>query len=208
MDQFYSMFVAKFGQPTSREAVPNEVMSKYSGVLPDSLLAFWKEFGWCSFSEGLVWTVNPDRLHGIFADWIAGISELDGSECIAFARSAFGNLYGWWPRTGSVIRVQCTGGFIMMQKNFREQKKDKDRRIQSFFATAYPKDFDIFDMNSTGLFRQAVNSVGPLGRDEVYGFEPLLVLGGEPIVNNIRKLRMDVHLAVMRQFTDPVLSLV
>ncbi|HEY9684840.1 MAG TPA: GAD-like domain-containing protein [Oculatellaceae cyanobacterium] len=208
IDQFYSMFIESFGLPTVGEAVNDQVLSRYVGVLPDSFLAFWKEFGWCAFKGGLLWTVNPDLFRGILSEWLHQVPELRDGEYIVFARSAFGTLYSFSPATGNVLRVQCARGLIMTQRNFHEPKEDKGLSLQTFFASTLPKDCDFVDEQGKGLFRQALNVIGQLDSSEVYGFEPLLVLGGAPSIAAIKKLRMDVHLSILRQFTNPMLSLV
>ena len=80
--------------------------------------------------------------------------------------------------------------------------------MQSFFATASPADFDLLDENETPLFNRALNTLGVLQSNEVYGFEPLLVAGGQPKIENLKRLRMDVHLDILKQFTSPVLRMV
>ncbi|HEY9755423.1 MAG TPA: GAD-like domain-containing protein [Oculatellaceae cyanobacterium] len=208
IDQFYSLFIESFGLPTARESITDVVLSKYAGVLPESFIAFWNEFGWCTFKSGLLWTVNPDIFRGILGAWIDPIEELKHREYVVFARSAFGTLYAWSPITGDVLRVQCARGFIITRRKHFEKKKDKERSLQSFFASADPKDYDFIDEEGHGLFQQAIKGIGPLGSADVYGFEPLLALGGSPSIATVKKLRMDVHLEMLQQCSDPILSIV
>jgi hypothetical protein len=41
--------------------------------------------------------------------------------------------------------------------------------------------------------------------DEVYGFEPAIMLGGKMRLENLAKLKLDVHLTVLRQLASPTL---
>jgi hypothetical protein len=59
------------------------------------------------------------------------------------------------------------------------------------------------DDEGEGLFERALAQLGPLSKDELYGFEPALVLGGPCRIENLRKLRLDVHLSILRQFEAP-----
>ncbi|MEL7614710.1 DUF2169 domain-containing protein [Vreelandella titanicae] len=59
------------------------------------------------------------------------------------------------------------------------------------------------DMSEKPLFTQALKKLGPLRPDEVYGFEPALVAGGEWSVNNLAKLNLDIHLTILRQMAPP-----
>jgi hypothetical protein len=40
---------------------------------------------------------------------------------------------------------------------------------------------------------------GALGQDEVFAFEPSLILGGKAVVHNIVKRNVHVHLALLAQ---------
>ncbi len=44
---------------------------------------------------------------------------------------------------------------------------------------------------------------GSLGENEIFGFEPAIVLGGETKLENIRKLDMHIHLDILRQLSNP-----
>jgi hypothetical protein len=41
--------------------------------------------------------------------------------------------------------------------------------------------------------------------DEVYAFEPAIVLGGKMRLENLAKLKLGVHLTVLRQLASPTL---
>ena len=206
MDKLFPIFLRKFGQPSSIEAVPETAFLKYESIFPDSLLSYWKEYGWCSFADGLIWMVNPEIFDDIISDWVKDIPEFIGHEFHVFARSAFGNLYAWEPKLGFVIRVVCTQGFILTEKIYQRKIEKMNLEIQSFFVAASQKDFDMTDESRSPLFRRAVEKLGALDNTELYGFEPLLILGGRLVLENVKKLRMDVHLEIMRQFTDPKLA--
>ncbi|MNR02129.1 hypothetical protein D3C85_1179700 [compost metagenome] len=39
----------------------------------------------------------------------------------------------------------------------------------------------------------------------MYGFEPALVLGGSATLKNLRRLKLDPHLLILREFDTPTL---
>ncbi|MGC9357443.1 MAG: GAD-like domain-containing protein, partial [Anaerolineae bacterium] len=51
----YPDFLAAHGPPTQVQPVPTEAVEHYRGRLPDDLLTFWQEVGWCAFAGGLLW---------------------------------------------------------------------------------------------------------------------------------------------------------
>lgn len=208
MDDFITLFLDEFGAPSSVSEVPEAVLLKYSQLLPECLLSLWKEYGWASFQKGLFWLTNPDDYAFRVNDWLRDIPELAVGDFYVFARTAFGDLYAFQPEMGRVISIICAHGFVVTKKGSANAGKGREKAMQSFFATAYPADFDFMDEDEQPLFERAFKVCGSLEANELYGFEPLLALGGNADLSNIKKLRLDVHLDIMKQFTAPVLRLV
>ncbi len=52
-------------------------------------------------------------------------------------------------------------------------------------------------------FDRAVNTCGNLLADEMSGFEPALVCSGEITIENVRKLKIQPHLHMLREFATP-----
>lgn len=51
----------------------------------------------------------------------------------------------------------------------------------------------------------ALGNLGPLAPDEMYGFEPALVAGGKMRLENLRKVKLDQHLTILRQLAAPTM---
>ena len=92
-DEDFSYFIKKFGEATFKENVPESSLQKYKGVLPDQLLHYWKVEGWCSYTNGLLWMVNPEDYNDLVDQWLEDTHypKIDKYHC--FARTAFGVLY-------------------------------------------------------------------------------------------------------------------
>ena len=52
MDRFIKIFLddEEFGPPFARKDVPPEKLERFKGKLPDKLLDYWREFGWCGYA--------------------------------------------------------------------------------------------------------------------------------------------------------------
>lgn len=61
------------------------------------------------------------------------------------------------------------------------------------------------DEGGKPLFARARMLLGPLESDEMYGFEPALVAGGRMRLENLRRLKLDQHLSILRQIAAPVM---
>jgi len=204
-DKYFEYFIGKFGEPTSQVPVPAKAIEQWRGRLPEQLLAYWSNEGWCAYANGLLWTVNPDDFEDLVDEWLTDTPLEQADSFHAIARSAFGDLYVCGERSGANVTICCElNAITAFAKSLKPKSDDsRDNSIRSFFASSNKTDFDLKDEHRTPLFDRALAKLGPLQADEVYGFEPALVLGGEKRLENLAKLKLDVHLTVLRQLGSP-----
>ncbi|AZG86987.1 DUF1851 domain-containing protein [Pseudomonas syringae pv. pisi str. PP1] len=201
-DESFEIFVEAMGEPVKVRSALESVIEKYKGVLPDVLLDYWRSEGWCGYADGLFWTVNPDDYKHLLDMWLSGtkFSSIDNYHVIA--RSAFGDLYAWGEKYGRKIVVSCPGNYIVSLADEADVPcDDPDQAIQSFFAMSDPEDYDMEDSDGMPLFERAVQKLGRLSDDEMYGFQPALVLGGSATLQNLVKLDLEVHLTILHQLS-------
>jgi len=96
MDEAFSVFIEEVGEPTHRQEVPASTIERYKGSyrinfcsigwntvppasldhyqgkLPNQLLTYWQDHGWCGYGGGLFWMVNPQEYEDVVAQWLAG----------------------------------------------------------------------------------------------------------------------------------------
>lgn len=203
-DEVMEMFIEEFGEPTHPRPVTAEEVERYRGVLPDLLLEYWQDMGWSGFADGLFWLVNPADYDHLVAMWLEGtpFEALDTYRTIA--RTAFGKLYVWGEKTNRSFTISCpTHAIIALESEVKSNAPDVKSAVESFFVMSDKEGYDLTDMSDKSLFAQALKKLGPLGPDEVYGFEPALIAGGEWSVNNLAKLNLDIHLTILRQMAPP-----
>lgn len=151
--------------------------------------------------------MNPDDYEDIKDAWLeeTPLSTLDTFHVIA--RTAFGKLYLCGERTGASVTIVCHHNEILALKNQLRPKplSDQDFSIKALFGVVEVDRVDYPDINGKLLFDRAVKKYGPLAPDEMYGFEPALVLGGTAKLENLRRLKLDPHLHILRQFDSPTL---
>ncbi|MDR0777426.1 MAG: DUF1851 domain-containing protein [Azonexus sp.] len=192
-----------FGPPMARRDVPPEKINKFRGKLPDKLLEYWQEYGWCGYGKGLLWTVDPDEWEDELDAWIGDTDFMEQDAYYVIARSAFGKLILWGERTGQSLKVVTPYGMIYPAFDEDEfRKRGADRSVQLFFAATSKESYDETDINEKPLFERALKKLGPLEHDTMYGFVPVLALGGEPNLENLQKLDAHVHLDILSQVTE------
>ncbi len=203
-DEVMEIFAENLGEPTHFRPVQADEVERYRGVLPDKLLQYWQEFGWSGFADGLLWLVNPADYDHLVAMWLEDTPFESLDTYRAIARSAFGKLYVWGEKTNRSFTISCpTHAIIALESEVTTTEPSVDIAVEGFFVMASKEDYDLTDMSDKSLFTQALRTLGPLGPDEVYGFEPALIAGGEWSVNNLAKLNLDIHLIILRQMAPP-----
>ncbi|MDC9581623.1 GAD-like domain-containing protein [Xenorhabdus sp. PR6a] len=204
-DEFFECFIDDLGEATQHRPVPSESMDKWLGKVPGQLLYYWKHEGWNSYQNGLFSIVNPDDYEDIVDMWLEDtpFESIDSYHVIA--RSGFGKMFLCGEETGINLSISCIFNKITSDKNdiYKKDRKTLDLDISSFFASKSAKTLDLKGGSKTGIFTKAVEKYGPLGENEIFGFEPAIILGGEIKLENVRKLDMHIHLDILRQFSDP-----
>ena len=206
-DEDFECFIETMGEATSREKVPTATIDAYRGVLPDALLDIWENEGWCGYAKGLLWTVNPSDFDGLLQMWLRGTPFEKADRYHIFARTAFGTLYAWGERYNRRVTIDCAYAHIVARHDrITTPVENPNRMLLGFFGMSEREDYDM-ETESEGewLFDQAVKKLGRLSSGQVYGFEPALAAGGRAQLSNLRRLRMDVHLAILREFAEPTM---
>lgn len=205
MDQFMENFLvfSGFGPTFARRDVPPDKIQKFRGKLPDKLLEYWQEYGWCGYAKGLLWTVDPDEWENELEAWIGNTPFMERDAYYVIARSAFGDLVLWGTNTGQSLKIVPSYGWAFPAFDPEKfKRRGPDRSVQLFFSSTSRETYDPSDLNDKPLFEQALAKLGPLDHDTMYGFVPALALGGEPSVDKLQKLDAHVHLNILAQLTE------
>jgi len=204
-DQDFALFIETFGEASGHAAVPETSFTRWAGILPESLLIYWRRDGWASYGNGRLWTVNPEEYGGLVGAWLAGTPFPLIDTCHVFARSGFGRFYLCGEASGAGLSIDPIRSEVFALQNCLRHKSlgQQDGGIKAFFACAELDDFDLADEAEELLFERALNRCGPLLADKMYGFEPALAYGGEASISNLRRLKLHPHLHMLREFAAP-----
>lgn len=204
-DQYFAFFIENFGEATAHDPVPEASFRRWAGVLPESLLRCWRRDGWANYGNGRLWTVNPEDYEDQVHTWLEETPFPQIDSYHVFARSSFGDIYFCGESSGAGLvlspvwnRILCLQSCLRFKPLVRQ-----DSGIQAFFASARHEDFDLIDQAGEPLFERAMRTCGSLQADEMYGFEPALVCGGQVVIGNLRRLKLHPHLNLLRQFAAP-----
>lgn len=193
MDEDFAGFLNDFGPAFDKRFVPPSSIERYRGKLPDQLLSYWAEHGWCGYANGLFWTVDPQEYDPVLEAWIGDTPFMEQDAYHLIARSAFGELYFWGEKTGDSLGIFAPGSYCIPRKSrFVGEKMDFGMRL--FFGALSRKANDF-----AGMFSPALEKLGRLKHDEMYGFVPALALGGTSTLANLQKVKAVEHLVLLAQ---------
>ena len=196
MDEDFAYFLEKMGPAIDKRPVPPSSIERYRGHLPDQLLAYWEEHGWCGYADGLFWTVNPQEYEPVLEAWIGDTPLMEQDAFYVIARSAFGDIYLFGGNSGRDLHIIAPDSKMMP---LQENTLDLNASVQAFFGTQNRRACDFSDVNGKMLFDPALKKLGRLKCDEMYGFVPALALGGPATIDHLRKLKAVEHLVLLAQ---------
>lgn len=181
----FDEFIKAHGAGDQCQTDTQEAAAAYSGKLPQVLINFWSEYGWCAYLDGLIWFTNP-------ADYEPVVRELfpdSAQETFVFGRTAFGDLLLWRPDGVNYLFV-----------HYRRLMQMADR-IDLYVNVALTDNNYLDEVINRPYCQLAREKLGPLSRDEMYGFEPALALGGGGELDSVAKVRIYEHLSILAQVT-------
>jgi hypothetical protein len=194
MDEDFEYFLEKMGPAFDRQYVPHSTIDRYKGKLPDQLLTYWKEYGWCGYADGLFWTVNPQDYEPVLEAWIGDTPFMGKDSYHIIARGAFGDLYLWGEKTGHTLTISP---LISLAIPHSLPIASMDKQTQWFFGNCGREENDFED-----YFASALKKYGKLTAKEMYGFVPAMAMGGSGEFDQLQKVSAIEHLVFLAQLSD------
>ncbi|MGC6767862.1 T6SS immunity protein Tdi1 domain-containing protein [Enterococcus sp. LJL51] len=180
MNQLFDDFIIE-------QKVNKELIKMYQGRIPEEMLLLWKEYGFGTFLNGFMKSVNPDN----FKELLVEGSQRFHDGIVLFA-TAMGDLIIW---EGSFVRILRfrygkTDTVISGFKFFFEDLSDKDFRAEVLKWSPY---LCAIEMHVKPKF------------DECFGYVPLLGLGGAEHVNNLKVVKLREHLMLITELMGTII---
>lgn len=203
MDEYYKILLNELG-PQDVQTVPtDEDINLFRGRLPEKLLEYWKAYGWGSFHNGLFWLTNPKDYVPVVENWLSHTNIKNPKDFLVIARNAFGKLFLWSKTTGQNVTISPLTSLILTSPPDDDVSAGNDTEpLQFFISEVSPENLDFRDYKKKNLFDRALKKAGPVGADEMYGFEPALSIGGMPKIENLVKVKLIPHLVLLEQLSD------
>ncbi len=160
-----------------------------SGIdFPDEISFLLKEYSENFFLDGFLSLVSPVEYKEILDDIYIPFAEPSG----CFAKDALGNLYVWENNSIKLINIRHGVSEIIGRKPsvfFNLKMTDKDFLVKRLCIDT---------------FYEAREKLGPLAYDECYGYVPILAVGGAESVENMQKVKIKEHIAIISQLAGKI----
>lgn len=179
----------KIHKPSANLTKPTqEILDWYKDKLPVELLEFWKEYGFGNYGNGIIKVVEPSQYMDSFYEWI-------GKEDF------------------TKLPILVTGfGDIFYYRNLTENEEDIclldihnrnisvcDYSLESFFKNYITNPEIAKELLKPQLFDVANKDLGSLTSDEIYFFNPALIMGGSHEAEHLDKGIGSVHQSLLFQ---------
>lgn len=162
--------------------VPEEIIVKYEGKIPEQFVEIWRSYGLGTFQQWYFKVINPD-------DYIEFVREsYFEKNCIPLLITALGDIIVWERE-----KYLCT--IFYRYNDFDCVDTDE---CDFFFDDILDADFQKNDLKMKN-FKEALQMLGSPAYDECYGYFPLLSLGGAEKPENLKKVKLREHLELMYQ---------
>jgi len=208
-DEDFDGFLEDFGPPGNQEPIPESVIEAYKHKLPERLFVYWRALGACSFGDGLFWMTNPDEYQDLLDGWLEGTPYESRTDLSVIARTAFGDLYVWASRKGSVFTIHPSSSLIsrsaLQDDAATLSPEDEQKKMRYFWGFKSLRSVDETDGADKPLFARALKKLGPLKSDEMYGYAQRPSIGGKDSISNIEIAKLYVYHDIAQQMEEPTL---
>lgn len=170
-----------------KDDVPKELIKEYEDKLPGEVIALWKEFGFGTFYDGYLKSINPNDYKELLEK-----SYFLGDVSIPIFATGFGDLITWEnDRYIGIVKYRYGENDVI------------SAGFDYFFDDLTDGELDDEEL-SIKQYKAAIKKLGNLEYDECFGYVPLLALGGKESVNNLKKVKIREHIAMIYEFVGEV----
>jgi hypothetical protein len=196
--------VEKFGRskPLETRHFEKADAGRYSGKVPEGVLEFWGEIGLGLFWDGYFQLCDPATYQPLINAIFEKDEQIRGERTYALGFSAFGEIFAWnddhRDLTIDLVNGQVSCPWLVE----KEEDVDPNIAILTNLLLADGAAFDVVDAKGKGLFKSARSRLGDLKMGQIYGFKPILALGGNRSVDNLAIYDAFAHMSILSQATD------
>ncbi|TDW32880.1 hypothetical protein EV128_106224 [Rhizobium azibense] len=190
--------IEDFGAPQGGEAAPAAEPERYRGRVPDAVIEFWQQNGTGIILDGYFQFCDPDMYAPIMKLVFDGDSEIEAGKTHVLGFGAFGKMIAW-NETHQDMIIDLVKGMVSCPALTSGEKFDENIAVTSQLMTLDQAFLDEYDANAKKLFKSARSRIGKLRVGQIYGFKPILALGGNRSLDSLTIYEALPHMAILAQ---------
>ncbi|WP_204319043.1 T6SS immunity protein Tdi1 domain-containing protein [Pelistega ratti] len=181
--------------------VPENIIDKYKGILPEELIYIWKKMGFGIYENSFLQLINPEDYNFIF-EYVDTILE----PTIPWGITALGDILFWEGNKGWTIAPDEGNRFFLL--NIRSCKRgvigDIDATLNTFIGREFfIKDKDFFNSKA---YLDIKDKLPKLNYGECYGYIPALALGGSKSIKNLKVVDAKAYIHLIGQAVGKIID--
>lgn len=182
--------------------VPEKLIEKYSGVLPDELIEIWKNMGFGIYEDGFIQLVNPDEYDFIF-EYVDKLLE----PSIVYATTALGDVLMWEGNKGWTISPKEGNRNVFINVRHCNSHVIGDMRFILNFVMG--DEHGIIDKGyfASKPYLDIKGKLPPLEYGQCYGYVPAIALGGSKSVKNLKIVDTKTYIDITGQAVGKIIDL-
>lgn len=184
----FDNFIKTFSPGKNCTPLNPDTIDKYRETIPETLTAFWKNYGAGKYGDGIIEVVNP-------GDYLPALETWLGREVPAYVPlciSAFGELF-YYRKLSESDEDVC-----ILDPHYRSINTCT-WSLDEFFEEYLTDEGIIEELLRKELFHSSIAKLGEIKPGEIFLFSPALCLGGAEEIQYVSKGRADVHLDLLFQ---------
>ncbi|MBL3576306.1 hypothetical protein JMK10_06200 [Rhodovulum sulfidophilum] len=164
--------------------VPDAVIRRWTGRLPNALIRIWTTRGFASLAGGRLHLAGPARLAGLMSHIFANDPDL-GGDSHAIAYGDLGELVLWSERHGYGF-LMPTLAALEVPNLTGPEAMPPDQQFIEYVLRMPPELIEAFDPEQQMVHARLVERLGPLPAGMIYGATPVPPsAGGTPVENYV-----------------------
>lgn len=190
--------VWEFDDPQGGEAMSAGDLDAYRGRVPDLMIEFWQRYGTGLILDGYFQFCHPGIYAPILKLIFDGDPDISAEETHVLGFGAFGSMIAW-NEVHKGMEIELVRGAVACPAMTGGEKYEDDVVLRSKLMLLDSPTFDEYDADVEKLFEPARSTLGKLGIGQVYGFRPILALGGNRALANLAIYEALPHMAILAQ---------
>jgi len=188
--------VQDFGSPENGSVEPD--LEHYRGKVPEAMIDFWQQNGIGTVLDGYFQFCDPGRYSGILKLVFGGDPDIHAEQTHALGFGAFGTIVAW-NEVHQDVTIDLVKGQVSCPALVNGKRYDPNLAVTTQLMLLDDPTFDEYDAHAKKLFKPARSKLGKLGVGQIYGFRPILALGGNRALASLAIYEALPHMAILAQ---------